>query len=59
MSETQRYHFFRKRPGKPLVWCSTRTDKSGTMFEWIEDLRKKFDVTTEDEKNYIIADREP
>lgn len=56
MSEPTRYHFYRKRAGQVKWWCS-RKDEDGTMSEFIDDLRKKYNVETEDGTNYFITER--
>lgn len=54
----RRYHFFRKKPGRPAEWWSTRRDRSGTMHEFIEDLRQRYDVTPDASgDNYLITDK--
>lgn len=59
MSDT-RYHFFRKKPGLPPAWWSTRTNRSGLMDEWIRDLEQKYRVVrhAEQDCSFLLLDRE-
>lgn len=57
MSEPTRYHFYRKRAGQVKWWCS-RKNESGTLNQFIADLKNKYDVTTEDNRNYFITDKQ-
>lgn len=53
-----RHHFFRKKDGQAPRWCSTRTNRSGTMKQWIADLRKTFVVTkVKGQPMYILSDK--
>ena len=53
---TERYNFWYKKEGLAPVWCSSRTNTSGTMHEWIKDLETKYIVRRSD-KNFLLIRR--
>ena len=43
-STTELYHFHRVRPDEAPKWWSSRRNRDGLMFQWIDDLRERYDV---------------
>jgi len=58
MNDT-RYNFFIQKPGERPIWCSTRTNRTGTMHDWIRDLEKRYRVVKHPntDNTYVLIPR--
>lgn len=66
-----RYHFMRVKTGEAPKWWSTRTNRdqrdehgeripgTGTMYEWIADLEKRYDVIRHNDQPrvFLLCDK--